>query len=202
MYGGALGKKTSRPLLLPGFDAPGRHQHNHHLHHHWCHHWYHYCYCLCHQYIQQQPFTTSNKLFWLFGQLLCWRTKKQYQFRIKSLAAASSIVFRGEERERVGLERRKEWQLVTPPPPHPNISKERDTTLDKDDVDGRLFTRTRSRFCGDIEPWTGFVPPIEFSSVSKAAPFIRPSKTYWRSIWASCKHCGVFGSWLKNNKCY
>ena len=128
MYGGALGKKTSRPLLLPGFDAPGRHQHNHHLHHHWCHHWYHYCYCSCHQYIQQQPFTTSNKLFWLFGQLLCWRTKKQFQFRIKSLAAASSIVFRGEERERVGLERRKEWQLVTPPPPHPNISKERDTT--------------------------------------------------------------------------
>ena len=200
MYGGALGKKTSRPLLLPGFDAPGRHQHNHH--HHWCHHWYHFYHCLCHQYIQQQNFHNPIQMFWLVGQLLCWGNKKQFQFRIRLLAASSSIVFRGEERERVGLERGKEWQLVTPPPPHPNISKERDTTLDKDDVDGRLFTRTRSRFCGDIEPWTGFVPPIEFSSVSKAAPFIRPSKTYWRSIWASCKHCGVFGSWLNYNKCY
>ena len=34
--------------------------------------------------------------------------KQQFQFRVKSMAASSSIVFRGEERERVGLERRKQ----------------------------------------------------------------------------------------------
>ena len=120
-------------------------------------------------------------------------------------SASSSTVLtgEGEGRERPGRERRDRgsdgwWHLWDPPSPESPLVYQRRAT--GDGLRQSCFCQTRFGVLVISSLEQDLCPLLSFQPCPMVAPFIRASKTYWRSIWASCKVCRLFcntvGSWF------